>query len=71
MTLFFSVQDSVVSFDNLSAGVSKRVAAACFQEVLQLKTWGRIQAVQQAPFEDILLCPSSASASAATMVGNM
>lgn len=48
------------------------MAAACFLEVLQLKTWGRIQAVQQAPFEDILLCPSAAPASATTtMVGSM
>lgn len=50
-----------MSFDNLSAGVSKRVAAACFLEVLQLKTWGRIRATQEAPFEDILLRPSTSS----------
>jgi chromatin segregation and condensation protein Rec8/ScpA/Scc1 (kleisin family) len=45
----------VVSFQDLSAGVSKRVAAGCFLEVLQLKTWGRIRVQQEAPFSDILI----------------
>lgn len=45
----------VVTFDELSAGVSKRVAACSFLEVLQLKTWGRINAVQSSPFGDISL----------------
>lgn len=65
---------AVVSFDHLSAGVSKRVAAACFLEVLQLKTWGRIRADQEAPFEDILLRPTSSPSSASSgrvMVGGM
>lgn len=62
----------MVSFDTLSAGVSKRVAAACFLEVLQLKTWGRIQATQQEPFDDILLRPAPAgSSSSRVMAGSM
>jgi len=45
----------VITFDELSAGVSKRVAACSFLEVLQLKTWGRIDAVQSTPFGGISL----------------
>lgn len=47
-----------VSFAEVTGGVSKRVAAAAFLEVLQLKTWGRISATQRSPFEDIVLAPS-------------
>lgn len=44
-----------MSFENLTQGVSKRVAAASFMEVLNLKTWGRIEAQQDEPFADITL----------------
>ncbi|KAJ1438080.1 Rec8 like protein-domain-containing protein [Ochromonadaceae sp. CCMP2298] len=48
-----------ISLDALSAGVSKRVAAACFLEVLQLKTWGRISTRQAEPFADIQIMQRS------------
>eukprot|EP00602_Paraphysomonas_sp_CaronLab_P009434 CAMPEP_0185029574 /NCGR_PEP_ID=MMETSP1103-20130426/15957_1 /TAXON_ID=36769 /ORGANISM="Paraphysomonas bandaiensis, Strain Caron Lab Isolate" /LENGTH=554 /DNA_ID=CAMNT_0027564375 /DNA_START=531 /DNA_END=2195 /DNA_ORIENTATION=- len=42
-----------VSFEELSSGFSRRTAASCFLEVLQLKTWGAIEATQQDPLGDI------------------
>lgn len=60
-----------MSFEALSAGVSKRVAAACFLEVLQLKTWGRIRATQEEPFDDILLRPAPRPSSSSLMAGSM
>jgi chromatin segregation and condensation protein Rec8/ScpA/Scc1 (kleisin family) len=51
-----------VSFDGVTSGVSKRVAAAAFLEVLQLKTWGRIAVRQPAPFADIQLAPQTLGA---------
>lgn len=53
-----------VSFDSLTQGVSKRVAAASFMEVLNLKTWGRVEAQQLEPFSDILLTRSAHCATA-------
>jgi chromatin segregation and condensation protein Rec8/ScpA/Scc1 (kleisin family) len=44
-----------VSFDEISTGISRRLAASCFLEVLQLKTWGFIDASQEVPFDDIAL----------------
>lgn len=55
----FQTKESV-KFKDISAGVSKRVAASCFLEVLQLKTWGMINAVQAAPFDDITLSAAAA-----------
>lgn len=46
-----------LSFETVTSGVTKRVAAAAFLEVLQLKTWGRIEAAQPTPFADITLAP--------------
>jgi hypothetical protein len=42
-----------VSFKDISKGISRRTAAACFLEVLQLKTWGYIDVAQSKPFADI------------------
>lgn len=44
-----------ISFQDLSVGVSKRTAAACFLEILQLKTWNIIDVTQGAPFETIVI----------------
>jgi hypothetical protein len=55
---YLIVQPSV-SFDGVTSGVTKRVAAAAFLEVLQLKTWGRIAAQQSAPYADIQLAPQT------------
>ena len=43
----------MLSFDDLSRGVDRRVAATSFMEILQLKTWGLLQADQNDPFDDI------------------
>jgi chromatin segregation and condensation protein Rec8/ScpA/Scc1 (kleisin family) len=50
-------QSDEVSFRELSAGVTKRTAATCFLEVLQLKTWDIIDAVQEHSLGDIMITP--------------
>eukprot|EP01041_Mallomonas_annulata_P005033 gene5033-10079_t len=42
-----------IEFSALAEGGSRRVAAACFLEVLQLATWGRVAVHQPKPFGDI------------------
>ena len=42
-----------ITFEELTAGASKRTAASCFLEILQLKTWGYIDTAQSVPFADI------------------
>ena len=42
-----------LSFGELSKGSSRRVAATCFLECLQLQTWGLVHVSQAAPFADI------------------
>ena len=42
-----------VSFKSLAEGSNRRVAASCFLEMLQLKTWGLISVEQRVPFGDI------------------
>jgi phosphoglucomutase len=44
-----------ITFSDISTGISRRTAASCFLEVLQLKTWGLIDCRQSAPFEDIFI----------------
>ncbi len=44
-----------ISFQDLSIGVSKRTAAACFLEILQLKTWDIIDITQERPFDTIVI----------------
>jgi hypothetical protein len=44
-----------VTFEELTAGASKRTAAACFLEILQLKTWDLIEVEQPHPFDDITI----------------
>mmetsp|Transcript_12531 Transcript_12531/g.20968 ORF Transcript_12531/g.20968 Transcript_12531/m.20968 type:complete len:739 (-) Transcript_12531:1615-3831(-) len=61
---FENKDNAAVSFDGLSSGVSRRVAATCFLEVLQLKTWGRIQVHQDAPFADIQIQPAAVAVAA-------
>ena len=51
-------QDSV-SFIAISKGISRRTAAACFLEILQLKTWGFIDVAQDKPFSDITINPTT------------
>jgi len=50
--------DEVVSFRNISQGVSRRTAAGSFLEILQLKAWGLLDMQQDSPFEDIHLRPT-------------
>lgn len=42
-----------VTFDEISAGITRKTASACFLEILQLKTWGLLSAYQDKPFSDI------------------
>jgi chromatin segregation and condensation protein Rec8/ScpA/Scc1 (kleisin family) len=44
-----------ITFSDISTGISRRTAASCFLEVLQLQTWGLIDCRQSAPFEDIFI----------------
>ena len=44
-----------ITFSDISTGISRRTAASCFLEVLQLKTWGLIDCRQSAPFDDIFI----------------
>lgn len=50
--------DEPLSFQSLISGSSKHNAAVCFLEILQLKTYGYVDAHQQAPYTDILLTPT-------------
>lgn len=43
----------IISFTDLTENGSRRAAAACFLEVLQLATWGRLKVAQRMPFEEI------------------
>lgn len=42
-----------VSFQNIAQGVTRKTAAGCFLEILQLKTWGIVDLKQESPFSDI------------------
>lgn len=42
-----------MSFRELSSGFNRRVAASCFLEVLQLKTWGVLEVAQSEPLGEI------------------
>lgn len=44
-----------VTFEELTAGATKRTAAACFLEILQLKTWNYIDTNQSEPYDDIII----------------
>ena len=44
-----------VSFNAISNGISRRTAAACFLEILQLKTWDFVDVSQDKPFSDIAI----------------
>jgi chromatin segregation and condensation protein Rec8/ScpA/Scc1 (kleisin family) len=50
-----------ITFADISTGISKRTAASCFLEVLQLKTWGLIDCHQSAPFENIIISSTNAT----------
>ncbi len=47
-----------MSFAEVTTGVTKRTAASCFAEVLQLKTRGLLEASQDEPFGEITLGPA-------------
>jgi cohesin complex subunit SCC1 len=49
-----------VTFSDLSAGLSKRLAAACFLEVLHLQTSGMVKTDQATPFGDIAISAAPA-----------
>jgi len=44
---------AILSFDDLSAGCSRRTAAGVFFELLQLKTWDYVDVDQQEAYGDI------------------
>jgi len=48
-----------VTFDEISTGITRKTAAACFLEILQLKTWGLLKASQDEPFSDIRISATS------------
>eukprot|EP00607_Mallomonas_marina_P007892 CAMPEP_0182423330 /NCGR_PEP_ID=MMETSP1167-20130531/9284_1 /TAXON_ID=2988 /ORGANISM="Mallomonas Sp, Strain CCMP3275" /LENGTH=642 /DNA_ID=CAMNT_0024602183 /DNA_START=193 /DNA_END=2124 /DNA_ORIENTATION=+ len=48
-------KESQVSFLTLTQFSSRHTAAACFLEVLQLTTWGRLHVHQKDPFTDIAI----------------
>jgi chromatin segregation and condensation protein Rec8/ScpA/Scc1 (kleisin family) len=52
------LQESI-TFQELCKGANRRTAAACFMEVLQLKTWGLVETAQTAPFGAISVAPTS------------
>jgi len=54
----FEEKDSL-TFQEISAGISRRTAAGAFLEVCQLTTWGLISAKQSEPFGDIHLYPTT------------
>ncbi len=43
----------MISFQEISKGVTRRTAAGSFLEILQLKTWGYIDLKQDKPFADL------------------
>ena len=54
MKLQLEENDSV-SFEELTAGANKRTAAACFLEILQLKTWDYVDTIQKSPYAPIAI----------------
>lgn len=52
-------EEDSVSFKAISKGISRRTAAACFLEILQLKTWGFVDVAQESPFADIDISPTT------------
>ena len=62
--VFDVIQDQLkehdsVSFNAISKGISRRTAAACFLEILQLKTWDFVDVSQDKPFSDIAISATS------------
>jgi chromatin segregation and condensation protein Rec8/ScpA/Scc1 (kleisin family) len=53
------VSKQSVTFDELARGVSKRTAAACFLELLQLKSWDLVDVEQSSPFGQISISSSA------------
>ena len=47
-----------LTFQDISAGISRRTAAGSFLEICQLKTWGLIDVKQDEPFADITIYPT-------------
>jgi len=52
-------EKDLLTFRDISAGISRRTAAGSFLEILQLKTWGYIDTTQDEPFGDITLAATS------------
>ena len=48
-----------ISFSSISTGVKRRTAAACFFELLQLKTWGFIELNQDSAYGSIMISAAS------------
>lgn len=45
----------VITFGEISTGISRRTAATCFLEILQLQTWGLLETQQAQPYSDIFI----------------
>merc|ERR1712227_613270 len=48
-----------ISFSSISKGIKRRTAAACFFELLQLKTWGFIELNQDSAYDSISISAAS------------
>mmetsp|Transcript_36913 Transcript_36913/g.60020 ORF Transcript_36913/g.60020 Transcript_36913/m.60020 type:complete len:700 (+) Transcript_36913:250-2349(+) len=44
-----------LTYQSLAKGRKRRTVASCFFEILQLKTWDRIELSQDAPYENIII----------------
>ena len=55
---FRDAPDESCSFKTISHGVTRRTAATCFLEILQLKTWGILTLEQEGPYEDMQIRPT-------------
>lgn len=51
-------QNSVLTYQELADGRTRKTVAGCFWEVLQLKSWGRIDIEQDEPYGDIRITAS-------------
>ena len=55
---FRDAPEESTSFKTISHGVTRRTAATCFLEILQLKTWGILTLEQEGPYSDIHIRPT-------------
>jgi hypothetical protein len=55
LCLCLCLYQSPITFSALSQNFSRRTAASCFLEILQLKTWGVLEASQDESLGDIYI----------------